>query len=147
MSYSGSVIKMMTALSSIDGIDEDSAFNILQKLPSVVRKGISAKAAMKIGAILEKAGATVELARGSDTVAKTKPAKPSTQKTKTTPKPKAAGKGANTHGSFVARTVINEVRKSLLPGSKVAPKGKADNTRGGSIQKKITEELIKSILK
>ena len=76
VSYSGSVIKMMTVLSSIDGIDEEAAFNILQKLPSVVREGISAKTAMKIGAILEDAGATVEMARASDAIKEEKHPKP-----------------------------------------------------------------------
>ena len=69
VSYSGSIIKMMTVLSNIDGIDEEAAFNILQKLPSVVREGITAKTAMKIGAILEEAGAVVDLKRASDSVA------------------------------------------------------------------------------
>jgi len=98
VSYSGSVIKMMTALSGIDGIDEDAAFNILQKLPAVVREGISAKMAMKIGAILEEAGATVELASASSPVAKAdspksapKPVtKPAPAKAKPEPKPKKA---------------------------------------------------------
>ena len=96
VSYSGSVIKMMTTLSGIDGIDEEKAFNILQKLPSVVREGISAKAAMKIGAILEDAGATVELAKSSakasDPVVKTKSPKPKPEKHKSSPKPKSAPK-------------------------------------------------------
>ena len=96
MSYSGSVIKMMTVLSGIDGIDEEAAFNILQKMPSVVREGISAKAAMKIGAILEDAGATVELAKSSakasDPVVKTKSPKPEPEKHKSSPKPKSAPK-------------------------------------------------------
>ncbi len=96
VSYSGSVIKMMTVLSSIEGIDEEAAFNILQKMPSVVREGISAKAAMKIGAILEDAGATVELAKSSakasDPVVKTKSPKPEPEKPKPSPKPKPASK-------------------------------------------------------
>ena len=68
VSYEGSVIKMMMALSSIDGIDEDTAFAKLQKLPAVVLEGISAKKAMAIGAMLEEAGAKVDLARSSDPV-------------------------------------------------------------------------------
>lgn len=87
VSYSGSVIKMMTVLSGIDGIDEDAAFDILQKLPSVVREGISAKAAMRIGAILEEAGATIELARASDPVTEEEPPK-SEPKPEPKPKPK-----------------------------------------------------------
>ena len=74
VSYEGSIIKMMTVLSSIEGIDEEAAFNILQKLPAVVKGGISAKAAMKIGAILEDAGATVELARASRSFRTSSPA-------------------------------------------------------------------------
>ena len=92
VSYEGSIIKMMTVLSSIEGIDEEAAFNILQKMPSVVREGISAKAAMKIGAILEEAGATVELAKASDSVVKTKSPKPEPEKHKSSPKPKSAPK-------------------------------------------------------
>ena len=96
VSYEGSIIKMMTVLSSIEGIDEEAAFNILQKMPSVVREGISAKAAMKIGAILEDAGATVELAKSSakasDPVVKTKSPKPKPEKHKSSPKPKSAPK-------------------------------------------------------
>ena len=87
---------MMTVLSSIEGIDEEAAFNILQKLPAVVKGGISAKAAMKIGAILEEAGATVELAKSSakasDSVVKTKSPKPEPEKHKSSPKPKSAPK-------------------------------------------------------
>ena len=92
VSYEGSIIKMMTVLSSIEGIDEEAAFNILQKLPAVVKGGISAKAAMKIGAILEDAGATVELARASDPGAETAPPKsePEKQKPSPSPKPKPA---------------------------------------------------------
>ena len=92
VSYEGSIIKMMTVLSSIEGIDEEAAFNILQKMPSVIREGISAKAAMKIGAILEDAGATVELARASDPGAETAPPKsePEKQKPSPSPKPKPA---------------------------------------------------------
>ena len=96
VSYEGSIIKMMTVLSSIEGIDEEAAFNILQKMPSVIREGISAKAAMKIGAILEDAGATVELAKASakasDPVVKTKSPKPKPEKHKSSPKPKSAPK-------------------------------------------------------
>ena len=96
VSYEGSIIKMMTVLSSIEGIDEEAAFNILQKMPSVIREGISAKAAMKIGAILEDAGATVELAKSSakasDPVVKTKSPKPKPEKHKSSPKPKSAPK-------------------------------------------------------
>ena len=96
VSYEGSIIKMMTVLSSIEGIDEEAAFNILQKMPSVIREGISAKAAMKIGAILEDAGATVELAKASakasDPVVKTKSPKPEPEKHKSSPKPKSAPK-------------------------------------------------------
>ena len=96
VSYEGSIIKMMTVLSSIEGIDEEAAFNILQKLPAVVKGGISAKAAMKIGAILEDAGATVELAKASakasDPVVKTKSPKPKPEKHKSSPKPKSAPK-------------------------------------------------------
>ena len=92
VSYEGSIIKMMTVLSSIEGIDEEAAFNILQKMPSVIREGISAKAAMKIGAILEEAGATVELAKASDSVVKTKSPKPEPEKHKSSPKPKSAPK-------------------------------------------------------
>ena len=94
VSYEGSIIKMMTVLSSIEGIDEEAAFNILQKLPAVVKGGISAKAAMKIGAILEDAGATVELARASDPGAETAPPKsePEKQKPSPSPKPKPAPK-------------------------------------------------------
>lgn len=96
VSYEGSIIKMMTVLSSIEGIDEEAAFNILQKMPSVVREGISAKAAMKIGAILEESGATVELAKSSakasDSVVKTKSPKPEPEKHKSSPKPKSAPK-------------------------------------------------------
>ena len=96
VSYEGSIIKMMTVLSSIEGIDEEAAFNILQKMPSVIREGISAKAAMKIGAILEDAGATVELAKASakasDPVVKTKSPNPKPEKHKTSPKPKSAPK-------------------------------------------------------
>ena len=96
VSYEGSIIKMMTVLSSIEGIDEEAAFNILQKMPSVIREGISAKAAMKIGAILEGAGATVELAKASakasDPVVKTKSPKPEPEKHKSSPKPKSAPK-------------------------------------------------------
>lgn len=66
VSYSGSVIKMMTALSGIDGIDEEVAFNKLQKLPAVILEGVSAKKAMTIGAMLEEVGAKIELARASD---------------------------------------------------------------------------------
>ena len=61
VSYEGSIIKMMTVLSGIDGIDEESAFAILQKLPAVVLEGVSAKRAMQVGAMLEEAGATVTL--------------------------------------------------------------------------------------
>ncbi len=114
VSYSGSVIKMMTVLSSIDGIDEDTAFNILQKLPSVVKEGISAKAAMKIGAILEGAGATVELARASDSAAKTKPTKPNIEKRKPVSKPKATGKATNTLANSVARSITKQIMKSIL---------------------------------
>ena len=96
VSYEGSIIKMMTVLSSIEGIDEEAAFNILQKMPSVIREGISARAAMKIGAILEDAGATVELAKASakasDPVVKTKSPKPKPEKHKSSPKPKSAPK-------------------------------------------------------
>ena len=96
VSYEGSIIKMMTVLSSIEGIDEEAAFNILQKLPAVVKGGISAKSAMKIGAILEDAGATVELAKSSakasDPVVKTKSPKPEPEKHKSSPKPKSAPK-------------------------------------------------------
>ena len=96
VSYEGSIIKMMTVLSSIEGIDEEAAFNILQKLPAVVKGGISAKAAMKIGAILEDAGATVELAKASakasDPVVKTKSPKLEPEKHKSSPKPKSAPK-------------------------------------------------------
>ena len=96
VSYEGSIIKMMTVLSSIEGIDEEAAFNILQKMPSVIREGISAKAAMKIGAILEDAGATVELAKASskvsDPVVKTKSPKLEPEKHKSSPKPKSAPK-------------------------------------------------------
>ena len=96
VSYEGSIIKMMTVLSSIEGIDEEAAFNILQKMPSVIREGISAKAAMKIGAILEDAGATVELAKASakasDPVVKTKSPKPKPETHKSSPKPKSAPK-------------------------------------------------------
>ena len=92
VSYSGSVIKMMTTLSGIDGIDEEKAFDILQKLPSVVREGISAKAAMKIGSILEEAGATIELARASDSVVETESPKPEPEKHKSSPKHKSAPK-------------------------------------------------------
>ena len=35
VSYEGSIIKMMTVLSCIEGIDEEAAFNILQKLLSI----------------------------------------------------------------------------------------------------------------
>ena len=87
VSYSGSVIKMMTTLSGIDGIDEEAAFDILQKLPSVVREGISAKTAMKIGAILEDAGATIELARASKPVAEEEPPKPVLVEPEPKPKP------------------------------------------------------------
>ena len=96
VSYEGSIIKMMTVLSSIEGIDEEAAFNILQKMPSVIREGISAKAAMKIGAILDDAGAPVELAKASakasDPVVKTKSPKPKPEKHKSSPKPKSAPK-------------------------------------------------------
>ena len=100
VSYSGSVIKMMTVLSGIDGIDEEAAFDILQKLPSVVREGISAKTAMKIGAILEDAGATIELARASKPVAEEEPPKPALvepePKLKPEPKPKPKPKPKQT---------------------------------------------------
>ncbi len=92
VSYEGSIIKMMTVLSSIEGIDEEAAFNILQKLPAVVKGGISAKAAMKIGAILEDAGATVELARASDSAAKAEAPKPEPGKHKSSLKPQSAAK-------------------------------------------------------
>ena len=92
VSYEGSIIKMMTVLSSIEGIDEEAAFNILQKMPSVVREGISAKAAMKIGSILEDAGATVELARASDSAAKAEAPKPEPGKHKSSLKPQSAAK-------------------------------------------------------
>lgn len=91
VSYSGSVIKMMTTLSGIDGIDEEAAFNILQKLPAVVREGLSAKTAMKIGAILEEAGATIELARASDPIKEEETPKPESEKPKAA-KPKRAPK-------------------------------------------------------
>ena len=68
VSYEGSVIKMMTVLSSIEGIDEEAAFCKLQKLPSVVLEGLSVKKAMEIGTMLEEAGAKVDLARASDPV-------------------------------------------------------------------------------
>lgn len=125
VSYSGSVIKMMTVLSSIDGIDEEAAFSILQKLPSVVREGISAKTAMKIGAILEDAGATVELARASDPIVKTKSAKPSNEKPKASPESKSAPKPKTTQD----------------PKSK--PAGKAAN----AIASEITRSIMKSLLK
>ena len=100
VSYSGSVIKMMTVLSGIDGIDEEAAFDILQKLPSVVREGISAKTAMKIGVILEDAGATIELARASKPVAEEEPPKPALvepePKLKPEPKPKPKPKPKQT---------------------------------------------------
>ena len=92
VSYEGSIIKMMTVLSTIEGIDEEAAFNILQKMPSVVREGISAKAAMKIGSILEDAGATVELARASDSAAKAEAPKPEPGKHKSSLKPQSAAK-------------------------------------------------------
>lgn len=114
VSYEGSVIKMMTVLSSIDGIDEEAAFNILQKLPAVVKEGFSAKAAMKIGAILEDAGATVELARASDSAAKTKPTKPNIEKRKPVSKPKATGKATNTLANSVARSITKQIMKSIL---------------------------------
>jgi Ribosomal protein L7/L12 len=120
VSYSGSVIKMMTTLSSIDGIDEEAAFNILQKLPAVVKEGISAKEAMKIGAILEEAGATVELARASYPIVKTESAKPSKVIPKASPKPKSAPKPKTTQdpkskpGGKAANAIASEITRSIM---------------------------------
>ena len=116
MSYSGSVIKMMTVLSGIDGIDEEAAFNILQRLPSVVCEGISAKMAMKIGAILEEAGATVELAKASDSIKEVKRSKPGPQSapTKLEPKPK---KTVVKRETKQRKNVLEEAKRKIMANS------------------------------